>query len=64
MKLTPAIKSFLRGLVGVLVGVCMVLVNYPKYAPLAAIIPFVLRYMDPSEKDIGIGKAIGNEIKP
>ena len=64
MKLTPTLKSLLRGLVGVAVGIGLVLAKDPKYAPVGAVIPFILRYMDPSEKEIGIGKAIGNDIKP
>ena len=58
------VKSLLRGLVGVAVGVVMVLAGDPKYAPIAAVLPFVLRFFDPSDKSIGIGKAVGGLIDP
>lgn len=64
MKLNQAtIKSVGRGAIGVLVGVVLVLVKRPEFAPYAAILPFILRYVDPTEKEIGIGKDIADQIK-
>ena len=56
------LKSLLRSLVGVAVGVAMVLSGDPKFAPLAAALPFLLRFFDPADPSIGIGKAIGTAV--
>ena len=53
------LKSFLRAFVGVLAGTVMVLANEPKYAPLAAALPFLLRFVDKNDPSIGIGKKLG-----
>ena len=50
------LKSFLRAFVGVLAGTVMVLSDQPKYAPLAAALPFLLRFVDPKDPSIGYAK--------
>ena len=63
MKLNKAtLKSALRGFLGVLAGIALYLAKEPKYAPLAALLPFVLRYVDPTEKEIGIGQDIASTL--
>lgn len=62
LKMSPGLKSLLRGIIGVLIGVALYLANEPKYAPLAGILPFILRWADPNEKDVGIGKKIAGDF--
>lgn len=51
-------KSALRGAAGVVVAVVLILVKEPHYAAFAPLIPFILRYIDPNEKQMGIAKEI------
>ena len=54
------LKSVARGVVGVAVGVVVYLAGEPKYAALGAIVPFLLRWADPSDKEITFGKSLGS----
>ena len=56
-------KSVSRGLIGVAIGAILYLVNEPKYAALGAIVPFLLRWADPTEKEITFGKTIAATVE-
>lgn len=52
-------KSALRAIIGMLCGAIIILADLPEYAPLAAVLPFLMRFADPSDPSIGIGKKFG-----
>lgn len=54
------LKSAARGAVGVAIGVVIYLAGEPKYSALGAVVPFLLRWADPSEKEITFGKSLGS----
>lgn len=58
------IKSGLRALAGLAVGVALYLSHDPKFAALGAIVPFILRVVDPTDKSFGFGKKIAETIDP
>ena len=58
------LKSVARGLIGVAVGAVVYLAGQPKYAALGAIVPFLLRWADPTEKEITLGKTIAADVVP
>lgn len=65
MKLNKeTLKSLLRSLVAVVVGLAIVLAGDPKFAPFAAVLPFLLRFFDTNDPSIGLGKALGHVVDP
>ena len=58
------VKSFLRGLIGVAIGAVIYLAGEPKYSALGAVVPFLLRWADPTEKEITFGKTIASDFLP
>ena len=63
MKINKAtLHSVLRAAVGVLVGVALYLANEPKYSALGALVPFVIRWANPSDKEITFGKTIASDV--
>ena len=58
------LKSIGRSVLGVAVGVVIYFSGEPKYAALGAIVPFLLRWVDPTEKEITFGKTIAADVAP
>ena len=58
------LKSVGRAVIGVGVGVVIYLAGQPKYAALGAAVPFLLRWADPSEKEITLGKTVAADVLP
>lgn len=62
MKINKATqKSIKRGVAAVAIGVVLVLADRPQYAPIAGFVPFLIRWGQPSEKDITFAKGIVEE---
>ena len=61
LKINKAtLKGIARGAIGVGVGVVVYLAGEPKYAALGAVVPFLLRWADPTEKEITFGKSLAS----
>lgn len=58
------VKGLIRGVVGVAVGVVIYLAGQPKFAALGAAVPFLLRWADPTEKEITFGKTLAGDVLP